>query len=194
MFFSVACHDPACWRWEALAAQQTFVIMSEVLSSLLIMTKSILCMCSPQQMGDWQQSYVCVCVCGQFVLNGGTFWLIPVVFALSSALTNINHCDFVVLFWPSATLCNNFANSVIHISLIKLNESLSLPFSQPLSSPFPPSLIHLTMSVSRYCHLSVREAAVSVHRAGQSQPVGHWGSTWQCQQSAGIGAEISWQG
>lgn len=33
------------------AAQHTFVIMSEVLGSLLIMTKCILCMCSPQLMG-----------------------------------------------------------------------------------------------------------------------------------------------
>ena len=49
MFFSIACHD--------MAAKPTFVIMSDVL--IVIMTKSILCICSPLRMGQC----VCVCVC-----------------------------------------------------------------------------------------------------------------------------------
>lgn len=52
MFFSIECHGVACSQREALAAQQTFVIMSDILRSLVIMTKSILCMCSPQRMAS----------------------------------------------------------------------------------------------------------------------------------------------
>lgn len=48
--------------------------------------------------------------------------------------------------------------------------------------------------VLRYCHLSAGEAAVSVHRARQSQSAGHRGSTRQCHQSARVGAEVSRQG
>lgn len=65
-FFSVACHDPACWQ--ALVALQTIVI-SEVLSSLIIMTKSILCMF---QHSEWDvHNSVCVCV---YVCSDYTAW------------------------------------------------------------------------------------------------------------------------
>lgn len=108
-------------------------------------------------------------------------------FALSSALT-INHCVFVVPFWPSGRPSDTISNHILQIRLMRLIQLFCPSCPSHFLSP------HLPISLLRYRHLSAGEAAVSVHRAGQSQPAGHRGSTRQCQQSPGVGAEVSWQG
>lgn len=60
--FSVACPYPACSQPATLAAQDTFVIMSEVLSSFLIKTKSAVCVWFRVWEADNRLVYVCECV------------------------------------------------------------------------------------------------------------------------------------
>lgn len=121
-------------------------------------------------------------VCGQIPVHAGTFWLI---------LAFVNQFEWLIFFYFLFLqgLCD------IRIEVEKTNVILlsSVPFSHP--TPTPPLLpLFLTLSLFRYCHLSAGEAALSVHRARQSQSASHWGSAWQCQQGAGAGAEVSWQG
>lgn len=120
-------------------------------------------------------------VCGQIPVHAGTFWLI---------LAFVNQFEWLIFFFFFLQgLCD------IRIEVEKTNVILlsSVPFSHP--TPTPPLLpLFLTLSLFRYCHLSAGEAALSVHRARQSQSASHWGSAWQCQQGAGAGAEVSWQG
>lgn len=93
----------------------------------------------------------------------------------------------------SGRLSASISNHALHIRLMRLIEFIFSLLSALGSLPPHPSLC-LPIFLFRYCYLSAGEAAVSVHRARQSQPTGHRGSTGQCQQSAGAVAEVSWQG